>query len=92
MSQIYKDAIEIVAGGFDATALVRQIAKDSPGALVKAARVLGFTSVSLEARVRAMLKDDDGQGTSAFVEAIKLVRAERNLPLKEAKDFVDALR
>lgn len=73
--------------------MLRQIAKDRPATLVRAARALGYTTaVTLESRVKDILNADHGAGVSGLVEAIKLVRNEKSLGLKEAKDFVDALR
>jgi ribosomal protein L7/L12 len=93
MSKYHRDAIEVLAAPIDRDALVRQIAKYNPSVLVKAARTLGWSDSSLEARVRKILRDyANSTGISGKIEAIKLVRAERNLGLKEAKDFVEALQ
>ena len=44
---------------------------------------------ALDERVRAMVKNKD---SGLYIEAIKLVRNEAGLGLKEAKDYVDALK
>jgi ribosomal protein L7/L12 len=88
MSKVYKEAIDVLAwDGLKPAEMLRQLAKDNPGALVRAARCLGYrTTVTLESRVREMMKTE-----GMLIEAIRLVRNERHLGLKEAKDFVEAL-
>ena len=83
-AQMYQEAIEVLMSDMDRSLLVREIAKHNPASLVEAARRLGFAR-TLEALVLEMLPD-------GYVNAIKMVREQRGMGLKEAKDYVDGIR
>ena len=85
-AQPYRDAIDLLTMGLDlkdVSRLLVQVCKDNPRVIVTAARVLGIGGNTLEHRVRELMKAGDKIG------AIKLVRGEINLGLKEAKDWVE---
>lgn len=81
----YAQAIEVVTNPIcDFRALVIEIAKRNPGAVVKAA-------LAINDPARLWLKEVDGYlHTGQKISAIKLWRAETGLGLKEAKDAVEA--
>ena len=82
-----KDAIDVLAwSGMDAMAMLRQIAKDRPAALVKAAMALGYKPpVNLQTKVLKLMAD------GYKIDAIKLVRNETSMGLAEAKEYVEKL-
>lgn len=89
MSKNYhREVIDVLAWReLDPMAMLRQIAKDRPATLYRAAVQLGYhRPVTLEDRVRDMMKQEGMK-----IEAIKLVRNEKGIGLKEAKDYVEAL-
>jgi ribosomal protein L7/L12 len=85
-AQPYKDAIDLLTMGLDLKDVNRilvQVCKDNPRVIVTAARVLGIGGQTLEHRVRELMKADQK------INAIKLVRNELNIGLKEAKDWAE---
>jgi ribosomal protein L7/L12 len=83
----HKDAIDILAWPeMNATLMLRQIAKESPAVLVKAAYATGYTpAVTLESRVKELMK------AGQKIDAIKMVRNERQMTLVDAKNYVESL-
>jgi ribosomal protein L7/L12 len=85
-TQMYQEAIEVLMSDISRDLLVREIAKHEPSALVAAAKRLGFGG-TIEGMIVEMLKSDNG-----YIEAIKMVREQRSMGLKQAKDYVDQIR
>lgn len=92
-NKYHKMAIDIIANN-DAGALIKicvDIAKHNPANFVKAAeRAIGYVykeqQLPLAKRAAKLVKQ------RKKILAIKLVRAETGMNLKEAKDYVDSLQ
>ena len=86
---VYKQVIDIIRAKPNLEALFFKIAQEYPEAIIHAYAILKPTSKEvLEAKTMRIYKDELGGGK---IKAIKYLRGELEIGLKEAKEYVERL-